>query len=481
MAQRKTTPPATAGGGAEMAGGMEAVGPYVLGAMLRRDRLGELYEAEGPAGPARVRVTPALDDPEQLTAVLDRLATVRHPGVAVPLDQLVDGDGRVAIVSAADRYTLADRHRVRRLDAAAIGPLGCVLLDGLAALHSSGVAHGSATPAAVGIDNDGAPRWQDAGVLPALSQSRTPPALRRAADVADTAAMLRDLGRLPPQLEAVLDPTATGMPDAIQEAAALARAWRDALSALQQPVPPDGVRTRIPGLLPPTMRPGKARRPLPRWVRPAAAGALVAVALGIVPAAALGPYGGPVFDRIDAYAPVHKGMQLTYRIDVGGAASTVTLRVSDVRTVAGELTATLQPQGVAQPQQGSGASLPLGLGGSTMRIRSDAVTRTASGGAVRDLQLPLAPGTSWHDRRTGVIAVETIDEQRTVLGPVSLTVPAGHYQRCVALSLQSSVLVSGGSATGGSGLLWYCPGVGLARAHLLASGQPLDIELASVR
>jgi hypothetical protein len=457
---------------------MEAVGPYVLGAMLRRDRLGELYEASGPAGPARVRVTPPLDDPDRLTAALDRLTAVRHPGVAAPLDQLVDGDGRVAIVSAADRYTLADRRRARRLDAASIGPLACVLLDGLAALHAAGIAHGSVSTIAVGIDAEGAPRWQDAGVLPALSKSSTAQTLRRAADVAETAAMLRDLGRLPPQLEAVLDPTASGMPGAIEHAAPLARAWRDVLTALQQPVPPDGVRTRIPGLLPEAGRPAKRRRPLPRWVRPAGAGALIAVALGIAPVAAIGPYGGALFDRIYAYAPLHKGMQLTYRLDVGGAVSTVTLRVSDVRTVAGELTATVEPS--TAPRSGGGG-LPLGLGGSTVRVRSDAVTHTVSGGAVRDLQLPLAPGQSWHDRRTGVIAVETIDEQRTVLGPVSLTVPAGQYERCVALSLQSTVLVSGGSASGGTGLLWYCPGVGLARAHLVASGQPFDIELASVR
>jgi hypothetical protein len=464
-------------------GAMEAVGPYVLGAMLRRDRLGELYAAQGPAGPARVRVTPPLDDPDRLTTVLDRLAGVRHPGVAVPVDQLVDGDGRVAIVSAADRYSLADRRRARRLDAAAIGPLGCVLLDGLAALHAAGVAHGGVSTAAVGIDAEGAPRWQDAGVLPALSRSSMAPALRRAADVVDAAAMLRDLGRLPPQLEAVLDPTASGVPGAIEAAAPLADAWREALTALQQPVPPDGVRTRIPGLLPPVAPPARVRRrPLPRWARPAAAGALIAIALGIVPVAAVGPFGGALFDRIDRYAPLHKGMQLTYRVEVAGATSTVTLRVTDVRTVAGELTATLESQTAqpAQPQAG-GAGLPLGLGGSTIRVQSGALVRTVSGGAVRDLQLPLAPGASWHDRRTGVIAVETIDERRTVLGPLSLTVPAGQFERCVALSLQSTVVVSGGSASGGSGLLWYCPGVGLARAHLVASGQPLDISLASVR
>jgi hypothetical protein len=63
---------------------------------------------------------------------------------------------------------------------------------------------------------------------------------------------------------------------------------------------------------------------------------------------------------------------------------------------------------------------------------------------------------------------------------VSLGVQGGQFQRCIALSLQSTTRLSNSPGNSGAGLLWYCPGVGLARAHLEASGQPLDIELVSV-
>src|SRR5258708_4387407 len=124
MAQRKTparapAPPV-----------LDQVGSYVLGTLLRRDRLGEVYRGEGHQGQVRVRVCPALDDPATLTAALDRVSAAVHPAVAPVLDQLVAPAGRVAVVSPADRLTLAERRRLGRLDAAAIGPLGCALLDG---------------------------------------------------------------------------------------------------------------------------------------------------------------------------------------------------------------------------------------------------------------------------------------------------------------------------------------------------------------
>lgn len=480
MAQRKTT-------AAPTAPGAERVGPYGLAELLRRDRLGEVYAGEGPEGPVRVRIVAGGDDPERVTAVLDALAGVRSAALAPVLDQLVDPSGRVAVVSPADRWNLADRRRVSRLDAATLGPLGCVLLDGLAALHAAGVGHGSVSPACVGIDAEGAPRWEDAGLLPALSGSRMAAALRRVADVVDCAAMLRDLGPLPPQLEAVLDPVASGMPGAIEDAAELAEAWRAALDKLAMPVPPPGVRARVPGLLlteKPAgrvrrrLRVARRRRPLPRWARPAAVVALFVLALGVVPAAALAPGGAPVADRIDAYAPLHKGMQLGYRLAGSGLDATVTLTVTDVRTIAGDLTASLSSE---SSLQSGDATLPLGLGGSTIRVQGDSLVRTAAGGAVRDLLLPLSPGASWQDRRSGVVSVQTVTERRTVLGPVTLQVAAGRYDRCVAVSLLSTTTLPGSQTFSGSATLWYCPGVGLARAHLEASGQPLDVELVSVR
>jgi hypothetical protein len=471
MPQRKSSPTAPA------VAGEERVGPYALAELLRRDRLGEVYAGDGPQGAVRVRLIPAGTGPERVTVALDRLAALSHPALAPLLDQLVDPDGRVAVVTPVDHWTLAERRKAARLDAAAIGPLGCVLLDGLAELHAAGLAHGAVSANAVGIDPEGAPRWEDAGLLAAFTGSRMAPALRRSADVVDCAAMLRDLGRLPPELEAVLDPVASGVPGAIDRAAPLAEAWRTALAELEMPVPPPGVRTRVPGLLPPRKAPRKPRRPLPRWLRPAAAVALVAAALGVVPAAALSTGGAPPVDRIDAYAPLRKGMELRYRMHGGGLDATVTLRVTDVRTVAGDLTASLESHSSLQTGD---ATLPLGLGGSTIRVRSDSIVRTASGGAVRDLLLPLSPGLSWRDHRTGVISVQTVDEQRTVLGPVPLTVGGKRYDRCIAVSLQSNTRLVGNRSSTGTGTLWFCPGVGLARAHLEASNQPLDVELLSV-
>lgn len=477
MAQRKTASKA-------VPAVLDQVGPYRLAALLRRDRLGEVYAGEGPHGAARLRLCPGQPDAGPLTAALDRLATLRHPAVAPVLAQLVDGAGRVAVVAPPDRLTLADRRRQGRLDAATIGPLACSLLDGLAALHAAGLQHGAVSTAAVGIDEEGAARWQDAGLQPALARSGMAPELRAASDVAECAALLRDLGRLPVELEAVLDPVASGVPGATDRAEPLAAAWREALAELDMPVPPPGVRARIPGLLGPPARSARATastrapRPVPRWARLGGAALLVAAALAVVPAAALGPGGGPLLDRIDAYAPLHKGLQLVYRLRGAGLDATVTLRVTDSRVIAGDLTATLAAQTAIQA---GGAGLPLGLGGATLRVRSDALVRTAAGGAVRDLVLPLQPGQSWSDRRTGVSAGQTVDERRTVLGPAALTVPAGHYDRCVTVALASTTHLSGAAASTGTGLLWYCPGVGLARALLSASGEQLQIELVSAR
>jgi hypothetical protein len=472
MAQRKT-PPVAPG---VIAG--ERVGPWSLDNLLRRDRLGEVYAGRGPQGAARVRICTRPADPAPLAAAVDRVAALRHPAVAAVLDQLSDAAGRLAVVTPGDPWTLADRRRRGRLDAASVGALGCVLLDGLAVLHAAGTSHGAVSSAAVGIDADGAPHWDDAGLLPALTGSRMAVGMRAAVDVAECAAMLRELGRLPAELEAILDPVASGVPGAIERAAPLAAAWRAALATLKLPTPPEGVRARIPGLLPPAPRAPRQRRPVPRWLRRTTAGLLVALALGVVPAAALGPGGQPLAERIDSYAPLRKGMVLTYRLATSRLSASITLRVTESKVIAGDWTATLESQ---SSLQGGGGALPLGLGGTTLRLHSGGVVRTAAGGSVRDLVLPLLPGATWRDRRTSDTG-EVTTEVRTLLGPTALLVGAGSYDRCLAVALQSTSAVIGGStsATGG-GVLWYCPGVGLARAHLVANDEPLDVELISVK
>ena len=474
MAQRKTPPRAPA------PAVLDRVGPYTLGELLRRDRFGEVYRGEGPQGPVRVRVCPAQDDPAPLSAALDAVAAARSPTVAPVLDQLADDAGRVAVVTPLDRLTLAERRKLGRLDATAIGPLGCALLDGLAALHAAGVQHGAVTVGAVGIDEEGAARWQDAGLQAPLSHSRMSPQLRAANDVSECAALLRDLGRLPVELEAVLDPVASGVPGAPDRAEPLAAAWRTALAKLDMPVPPPGVRARVPGLLGPPPKPVKrraARRPVPGFVRVIGAVLLILAALAVTPAAALGPGGRPLLERIDAYAPPRKGMQLDYRLLAAGVDVSVTLRVTDERVVAGVLSISLQ---ASTSLRGGAAGLPLGLAGGTVRVNSDSIVRTAAGGSVRDLVLPLAPGTRWRDRRTGSATDEVIEETRTVLGPVPLDVAAGHFDRCVAVSLASATRIGSNTPAAGQGVLWYCPGVGLAHALLQVAGETLSVDLVSV-
>jgi hypothetical protein len=471
MAQRRT-PPAAPGRAA-----LERVGPYSLDRLLRRDRLGEVYTGDGPDGPVRVRICPALDDPSPLTAAVDALAALRHPAVAPVLEPLVDDEGRVAVVSPPSRSTLAERRRRGRLDAETVGPLACVLLDGLAALHAAGLSHATVSSTTVAVGEDGSPWWEDAALLPALTASRMQRAMRAAVDVAECAALLRELGRLPAELEAVLDPVASGVPGAIEKAAPLATAVREVLATVHLPAPPPGVRARIPGLLPPAPPPPKPRRPAPRWVRRTSAVGLIALALGVVPAAALTPGGTPLADRVDAYVPLHKGLRLTYRLTAQGLDVSVVLRVTDARVIAGDLTAALASQ---SSLRGGDAGLPLGLGGTTIRVHGDSLVRTVSGGSVRDLVLPFDPGSSWRDQRAGLQVLQTITEVRTLLGPVPLDVPAGRFDRCLAVSLRSTTHLVGGEGSAGTGTLWYCPGVGLARAHLVANGEPLDIQLVSV-
>src|SRR5260370_27624211 len=107
-------------------GGAERVGPYVLERRLRRDWLGEVFQTRYRGAPARLRLCKP-GSAAALTPALAALARVRVPGVARPLDSLVDDEGRTAVISEADVVTLAERGRRSSLPAAAAAALGAVL------------------------------------------------------------------------------------------------------------------------------------------------------------------------------------------------------------------------------------------------------------------------------------------------------------------------------------------------------------------
>jgi len=452
-----------------------SIGNYVLLERLRRDRLGEVWRAAGPSAETRVRITRAADlDP--IVAAMERVATVRTPAVAPLLDKLVDPDTRrVALVTPADAVTLDARRRRGRLPIDAAAALGAVLFDGLAAIHAAGLVHGSVSASAVGIDAAGSPHWQDAGLAQALGAAPDDREAAAALDVTDCAATLRDLARLPPQLQRIIDPVAAGAADAPRRATDLALAWRAAAAQMGLATPPPGSVACIPALLPPPRVRRMPRLPvLPSWVRRAVAG-LCVVAATLLPVGSWLLLGSAVpFARLDAYLP-RRGEHLQYRYGPVGSASpaTTTLRVAEARTVAGVFTVSLVHEG------GSGAGLPLGLTGSTIRVEDQSLLRTAAGGPVRDLREPLAPGATWTDARSAGPSMVT--ETRTLLGPTSLDEPAGHFDRCVAVGLSTTTSTPGGPGASGTGTAWYCTAVGLARAVLHSGTETLVIDLLSVR
>jgi hypothetical protein len=464
---------------------LDQVGEYALEERLRRDRLGEVFRGRGPAGLVRIRLCRVSGAPDRLVEALTALEGVHAPAVAPLLDRLADASNRIAVVTPLDAHTLAWRRRRGRLAAQSVAALGPALLDGLAALHEAGVAHGAVSPAAVGIDPAGRARLQDAALAPALSPQRADAAWWRRADVRDCTAMLRDLGRVPFWLEELLDPVASGAPGASAEAAELAAAWRQAASANGMAVPPRGSLAVIPDLVAPAAAPlgwrsalGPLRRLTrlsARWRRTLAA--LLALAGAGLPAAAWAlPGGRQPFRALSDYLPTRAGAQLTYRLS-GSLTASETLRVAKVGPVAGLLTVQLDSQ--TQHDESAGP-LPLGLTGTTLRLEGDAIVRTASGGVLRDLVGPLAPGGTWSDHREGVAGGLSTTETRRVLGPVSLTVAGGSFTKCVVMTLESTVASTGGPGAQGTGTVWLCPSVGLAKASLRDANSRVEIELVSV-
>jgi hypothetical protein len=221
---------------------------------------------------------------------------------------------------------------------------------------------------------------------------------------------------------------------------------------------------------------GRARGAGPRpRVRLAAAVAALVAAAALVPLARVVPGGAGAFLPVDAYLPTHAGQQLRYLV-TGSIRTAVTLRVTALGRTAGVPTLSLQRLGTPAPQ----AILPFGLSGGTVRVEDGSVVRTAEGGAVRDLVGPLAPGRRWSDLRHlaaagGTGTTFSVTETRTLLGPAQLDEPAGHLARCVVVAVSSRATAAGGEVTTAGATLWYCAGVGLARAVLRGGSGPGDV------
>jgi hypothetical protein len=215
-------------------------------------------------------------------------------------------------------------------------------------------------------------------------------------------------------------------------------------------------------------------------LRPVAAAVALLGALLLVPLVRVVPGDGAAPLGLDAYLPQHPGERLTYRLG-GSLRATVELRLAARRTTAGVPTLSLERLG-APP---GAAVLPFGLSGGTVRIEGDTVVRTAQGGTVRDLVGPVAPGRSWTDTRRvaatgGTGTTFTVTEDRTLLGPAALDEPAGHLDRCLVVEVVARAAAAAGTAATAGATLWYCEGVGLARAVLRGAGAGDTVDLVAV-
>ncbi|HEY2704930.1 MAG TPA: hypothetical protein VGL20_14685 [Candidatus Dormibacteraeota bacterium] len=215
-------------------------------------------------------------------------------------------------------------------------------------------------------------------------------------------------------------------------------------------------------------------------LRPVAAAAALLGAVLLVPLVRMVPGDGATPLALDAYLPQHPGERLTYRLN-GSLRATVELRLASRRITAGVPTLSLER---LDPPAGA-TVLPFGLSGGTVRVEGDTVVRTAEGGTVRDLVGPVAPGRTWTDSRRvaatgGAGTTFTVTEDRTLLGPAALDEPAGHLDHCLVVEVVSRATSAGGSAATAGATLWYCEGVGLARAVLRGGGSGDTVDLVAV-
>jgi len=220
-----------------------------------------------------------------------------------------------------------------------------------------------------------------------------------------------------------------------------------------------------------------------RWrgrVRAAAAAVAVLGAAALVPLVRVLGSDGAAAATPGSYLPERPGEVLTYRLG-GSLRATVELRLASRGVIAGVPTLSFEQLGTA-----GSTVLPFGLSGGTVRIEGDTVVRTAEGGTVRDLVGPVAPGLHWSDVRHTAAAggsgsTFAVVEDRTLLGPASLDEPSGHLDRCLVVAVSSRATSAGGAVSAAGATLWYCEGVGLARAVLHGGAAGDTIDLVRVR
>jgi eukaryotic-like serine/threonine-protein kinase len=138
------------------------IGNYVLGPLLGRGGMSEVYAAEHRFLGDRVAIkllrSHLADDPAAIaafTAEATRTRAIAHPNVVRVIDFGSDGDDCYLVMERVEGETLSARlERERRLEEADVRRLGAAIADGVAAAHDRGIVHRDLKPGNVMLAGD---------------------------------------------------------------------------------------------------------------------------------------------------------------------------------------------------------------------------------------------------------------------------------------------------------------------------------------
>jgi len=155
------------------------IGNYVVGPLLGRGGMSEVYAAEHRFLGDRVAIkllrshlAGDADATRAFVAEANRTRAIDHPNVVRVLDFGSDGDDCYLVMERLEGDTLAARLEASRLGEAEVRRLGAAIADGVAAAHQRGIVHRDLKPGNIVLVGD-TPKIVDFGIARMFSGGAT--------------------------------------------------------------------------------------------------------------------------------------------------------------------------------------------------------------------------------------------------------------------------------------------------------------------